>query len=319
MYGLSVFQGQQHKGSTSHNSYICWRGDDSQLPLRRKCPTITAIRGWFYQPTPSRALNGLNSFTTDSSMRSLGLAEQTVMGVPGLTLYHLKSHLQKYRLAKSRDTNILHDYSEGEIQCKILERSTPDADENKAQNQLDETMLQMQMQVQRKLQEQIERHLQLRIEAQGKYLQNVLRKAQETLSAYSSNSIGTDVVKAELSELASAVGNECLNSPPPQPCLVFNISQQSDCSIDSSLTSSEKPDKATEKSRRIGSSSSSCNGSEELQSRGINYDSGEAVGTKRSRSSICGEATLDEHTTWKRIFHQKECSFEEPEELDLNR
>ncbi|XP_020091259.1 myb family transcription factor PHL8-like isoform X4 [Ananas comosus] len=195
MYGLSVFQGQQHKGSTSHNSYICWRGDDSQLPLRRKCPTITAIRGWFYQPTPSRALNGLNSFTTDSSMRSLGLAEQTVMGVPGLTLYHLKSHLQKYRLAKSRDTNILHDYSEGEIQCKILERSTPDADENKAQNQLDETMLQMQMQVQRKLQEQIEvqRHLQLRIEAQGKYLQNVLRKAQETLSAYSSNSIGTDV------------------------------------------------------------------------------------------------------------------------------
>lgn len=136
-YGLSAFQGQQHKGSTSHNSYICWRGDDSQLPLRRKCPTITAIRGWFYQPTPSRALDGLNSFTTDSSMRSLSSAEQTVsrdfrfsvsvarhinclsaypariiyifpssiseatpksvmqvMGVPGLTLYHLKSHLQ---------------------------------------------------------------------------------------------------------------------------------------------------------------------------------------------------------------------------------
>ncbi|MQM13342.1 hypothetical protein Taro_046267 [Colocasia esculenta] len=49
---------------------------------------------------------------------------------------------------------------------------------------IDESMLQLHMEVQRKLHEQIEvqKHLQLRIEAQGKYMQSVLKKAQETLA-----------------------------------------------------------------------------------------------------------------------------------------
>ncbi|XVF37312.1 hypothetical protein REPUB_Repub19eG0135100 [Reevesia pubescens] len=67
--------------------------------------------------------------------------------------------------------------------------------------------LQMQMEVQRKLHEQIEvqRHLQLRIKAQGKYLQSVLKKAQETLAGYSSFSVGVELAKAELSQLVSMV------------------------------------------------------------------------------------------------------------------
>ncbi|URE29413.1 Myb-like DNA-binding domain [Musa troglodytarum] len=88
----------------------------------------------------------------------------------------------------------------------------------------------MQMEVQRKLQEQIEasalgdarchgfqlnwvqRHLQLRIEAQGKYLQSVLKKAQEALAGYSLSAIGIEAVRTELSELVSAMDTECLTS-----------------------------------------------------------------------------------------------------------
>lgn len=51
--------------------------------------------------------------------------------------------------------------------------------------------------------------MQLRIEAQGKYLQSVLKKAQETLSGYSNSSslIGVEIAKAELSQLDSMVDN----------------------------------------------------------------------------------------------------------------
>ncbi|KAK8546991.1 hypothetical protein V6N13_099736 [Hibiscus sabdariffa] len=56
---------------------------------------------------------------------------------------------------------------------------------------------------------QVQRHLQLRIEAQGKYLQLVLKKAKETLVEYSSSSVGVELAKAELSQLVSMVNNGC--------------------------------------------------------------------------------------------------------------
>ncbi|KAK8546987.1 hypothetical protein V6N13_099732 [Hibiscus sabdariffa] len=57
---------------------------------------------------------------------------------------------------------------------------------------------------------EVQRHLQLRIEAQGKYLQLTLKKAQETLVEYSS-SVGVELAKAELSQLVSMV-NDCTSS-----------------------------------------------------------------------------------------------------------
>ena len=53
----------------------------------------------------------------------------------------------------------------------------------------------------------MQRHLQLRIEAQGKYLQSVLKKAQDTLAGYNSSSVGVELAKAELSKLISMVDN----------------------------------------------------------------------------------------------------------------
>lgn len=49
----------------------------------------------------------------------------------------------------------------------------------------------------------------MRIEAQGKYLQSVLKKAQETLAGYSSSSLGVESAKAELSRLLSMVNSGC--------------------------------------------------------------------------------------------------------------
>lgn len=67
----------------------------------------------------------------------------------------------------------------------------------------------------------MQRHLQLRIEAQGKYLQSVLRKAQETLSEYSACSIEVEHAKAQLSQLVSMVDSEC-------PSSSFSVLTQSD-------------------------------------------------------------------------------------------
>ncbi|KAG9130987.1 hypothetical protein Leryth_006753 [Lithospermum erythrorhizon] len=175
------------------------------------------------------------------------------MGIQGLTLYHLKSHLQKYRLSKN-----LHGQSNstngkpaiGERICDmngnhmITPNNTPQPNKNL---QIGEA-IQMQIEVQRRLHEQLEvqRHLQLRIEAQGKYLQAVLEKAQDTLGTQNLGAIGIEAAKVQISELVSKVSTQCLNSAllgikehsglcPQQPQTI----QPGDCSIDSCLSSCE--------------------------------------------------------------------------------
>ncbi|XP_011070990.1 myb family transcription factor PHL8 [Sesamum indicum] len=191
-------------------------------------------------------LGGAEKATPKSLMR--------IMGIHGLTLYHLKSHLQKYRLGRSQQSQIYHhskpeDY--GGKQTNLFASTIFDEAKEPTNENLQITQaLQMQMEVQRKLHEQIEvqRHLQLRIEAQGKYLQSVLRKAQETLSEYSSCSIEAECAKAQLSQLASMVDSGC-------PSSSFSVLTESEssmlehernklfgrngCSHESSLTSSE--------------------------------------------------------------------------------
>ncbi|KAK6126382.1 hypothetical protein DH2020_039882 [Rehmannia glutinosa] len=60
---------------------------------------------------------------------------------------------------------------------------------------------------------EVQRHLQLRIEAQGKYLQTVLEKAQENLGKQNLGNIDLEVAKIQLSDFVSKVSNgQCLNS-----------------------------------------------------------------------------------------------------------
>ncbi|GLT27654.1 hypothetical protein SLA2020_026360 [Shorea laevis] len=209
-------------------------------------------------------LGGAEKATPKSLMR--------VMGIPGLTLYHLKSHLQKYRLGKSHQTEICIDSKQaGIFDAEYREKQSSDGHfseeiDDRGQNEMNESLkiaqaLQMQMEVQRKLHEQIEvqKHLQLRIEAQGKYLQSVLKKAQETLAGYSS-SAGVELIKTELSQVISMVNAGC-TSPSFSELTEAGGSSLKDverkqmrgtmCSMESSLTSSESSGRKGEKQARI--------------------------------------------------------------------
>lgn len=85
--------------------------------------------------------------------------------------------------------------------------------------------------------EQVQRHLQLRIEAQAKYLQAVLDKAQDTVTKQNLGEVGLEATKAWLSESVSKVSNKCLNSTKHIPSFCHRQNQLNlDGSLDSCLT-----------------------------------------------------------------------------------
>lgn len=110
-----------------------------------------------------------------------------VMGVQSLTIYHVKSHLQKYRLAKY----VPESSPDGENGDK--KDSGGHGSESSSGMQITEA-LKLQMEVQKRLQEQLEvqRQLQLRIEAQGKYLKKIMEEQQKLSAVLSEPQPGQD-------------------------------------------------------------------------------------------------------------------------------
>ncbi|XP_011028078.1 PREDICTED: myb family transcription factor APL-like isoform X1 [Populus euphratica] len=115
-----------------------------------------------------------------------------LMGLKGLTLYHLKSHLQKYRLGQqARRQNNTEQSKESRGASYVnfskgssgTSTSSPRIDKEQGEISVAEA-LNCQIEVQKTLQEELEvqKKLQMRIEAQGKYLQAILEKAQKSLS-----------------------------------------------------------------------------------------------------------------------------------------
>ncbi|XP_057541308.1 myb-related protein 1-like isoform X5 [Amaranthus tricolor] len=179
-----------------------------------------------------------------------------LMGIPGLTLYHLKSHLQKYRLSKNVHGQTISGPNKAVVMSaeKMPEPNPSHTSSINITHQPNKNLhineaLQMQIEVQRRLHEQLEvqRRLQLRIEAQGKYLQSVLEKAEETLGKQNIGVVGLEAAKLQLSELVSTVSNQCLNLAlaemaeeqqgitPKQQIQPHKL--MGNCSIDSCLTS----------------------------------------------------------------------------------
>lgn len=136
-----------------------------------------------------------------------------LMGLKGLTLYHLKSHLQKYRLGQHARKQNEEQFKENN-RCSYVNFSNHSSGTNTSYGCDNEggeipigEALRQQIEVQKRLEEQLEvqNKLQMRIEAQGKYLQAVLEKAQTSLPQDGQGNL--DASKTQLAEFNSALSN----------------------------------------------------------------------------------------------------------------
>ncbi|PSS23977.1 Protein PHR1-LIKE like [Actinidia chinensis var. chinensis] len=182
------------------------------------------------------------------------------MAVKGLTLYHLKSHLQKYRLGKQSCKDLPDNSKDASCLAESQDTDSSASSSSKIAQDLNDgyhvtEALRVQMEVQRRLHDQLEvqRRLQLRIEAQGKYLQSILEKACKVLNDQAAATAGLEAAREELSELAIKASNDSNGLVPVDALKVPSISELAvslenknpsnlparfgDCSIDSCLTS----------------------------------------------------------------------------------
>ncbi|EXB93151.1 Myb family transcription factor APL [Morus notabilis] len=110
-----------------------------------------------------------------------------LMKVPSLTIYHVKSHLQKYRTARYKP-----EPAEGNSEKQSTSSEDVETKEVKTSMGITEA-LRLQVELQKRLHEQLEnqRKLQLQIEEQGKYLQKMFeqhKKMENKLKASPSTS-----------------------------------------------------------------------------------------------------------------------------------
>lgn len=121
------------------------------------------------------------------SERATPKAVLKLLNNPILTIYHVKSHLQKYRTARYKPET---SEATGEPQEKKM-TSIEDIKSLDMKTSVEITQaLRLQMEVQKRLHEQLEtqRALQLQIEKQGRYLQMMFEKQQKLEENKSSSS-----------------------------------------------------------------------------------------------------------------------------------
>lgn len=143
-----------------------------------------------------------------------------VMRVHGLTIYHVKSHLQKYRLAKYMPdpiTNVAGPEQKERLNSLLNVDSSCGIEISAAQ--------QMQTEVQKRLHQQIEvqRHLQMRIEAQNRYLQKILEEQQRMDSSQEQSSSPPAAPLPSPVQPLQAATSKLQSSP---SCIALEISSQ---------------------------------------------------------------------------------------------
>ncbi|XP_034692960.1 myb family transcription factor PHL5 isoform X3 [Vitis riparia] len=116
-----------------------------------------------------------------------------LMDSEGLTIFHVKSHLQKYRIAK-----YMPESAEGKSEKRASTNDLPHLD-NKTSGMQFKEALQMQLDVQRRLHEQLEtqRNLQLRIEEQGRQLKMMFEQQQQTNRSFMEADEDLDIMSLE--------------------------------------------------------------------------------------------------------------------------
>ncbi|XP_021288409.1 myb family transcription factor PHL11 [Herrania umbratica] len=140
-----------------------------------------------------------------------------LMGMKGLTLYHLKSHLQKYRLGQqARKQNAVDQNKDngGSSYVQFSNHSpgtitnSPRADNEQRQIPVAAAVI-TPLEAQKTLQEQLEvqEKLQMRVEAQGRYLQAILEKAQKGLSFDINCEGNVEETRAELTNFNLALSS----------------------------------------------------------------------------------------------------------------
>ncbi|KAK7313737.1 hypothetical protein VNO77_38932 [Canavalia gladiata] len=168
-----MFPPKKPSSMNSHDRPMCVQGDSGLVLTTDPKPRLrwtVELHERFVDAVTQ--LGGPDKATPKTIMR--------VMGVKGLTLYHLKSHLQKFRLGKQPHK----EFNEHSIKDGMRGSALEFQRNIGSSSMIGHNMNEMQMEVQRRLHEQLEvqKHLQLRIEAQGKYMQSILEKAYHTLA-----------------------------------------------------------------------------------------------------------------------------------------
>lgn len=180
-HGSPAAHEQMELGGTSMSMVPCNGGNDNpNMASRQRLRWTNELHDRFVEAVTQ--LGGPDRATPKGVLK--------IMGVPGLTIYHVKSHLQKYRLAKyipdpsASDDNKAEERDPGDLLAALEGSSGMPISE----------ALKLQMEVQKRLHEQLEvqRQLQLRIEAQGKYLQKIIEEQQRITAAGPSRATSSD-------------------------------------------------------------------------------------------------------------------------------
>ncbi|CAA0818043.1 Homeodomain-like superfamily protein [Striga hermonthica] len=185
------------------------------------------------------------------------------MGVKGLTLFHLKSHLQKYRLGKQSGKELGEASKDG---AYLMDSPRASHSQNLQASDVNEgyevkEALRVQMEVQSKLHLQVEaeKHLQIRQDAEKRYMAMLERAckmlADQILGSPYATTDGDGNLGNGSKALPNSSPNPQISSYPdqsaagplvaPAPSTVEippNLHQQpADCSTESCLTSHESP------------------------------------------------------------------------------
>ncbi|KAL5981309.1 hypothetical protein ACLOJK_015364 [Asimina triloba] len=252
-----------------------------------------------------------------------------MMGVKGLTLFHLKSHLQsKWRFSSQnpvektgllgkqsgkepteppKDASYMSE-SQGNSSSPPPGGATPDMNEGQEVKEA----LRAQMEVQRKLHEQLEvkKHVEMWIDAETRYLNRLFERACQLGAEQSAGTNGSDATGGQgLTELAI---KSMINAPidpispssfrqlrmegiggahgPPTEELAKRPPHRADCSIESCLTSSGSPARLSMESHPGGGSkrmrNSECNADPLIW--GVAETAAQAQGLDTGRTSPLG-------------------------------